>query len=30
MMDSTMNTVERWEAIGVLEGLPLWEKEELS
>ncbi len=30
MMDSTMNIVERWEAIGVLEGLPLWEKEELS
>lgn len=30
MMDSTMNVVERWEAIGVLEGLPLWEKEELS
>jgi len=25
-----MNVVERWEAIGVLEGLPLWEKEELS
>jgi len=30
MMDNTINVIERWEAIGVLEGLPLWEKEELS
>ena len=30
MMDDTLNVIERWEAIGVLDGLPHWEKEELS
>ena len=29
-MSDILNVIQRWEALGLLYGLPLWEKEELS
>lgn len=29
-MSDLINVIQRWESLGLLEGLPIWEKEELS
>ena len=29
-MSDILNVIQRWESLGLLEGLPVWEKEELA
>ena len=29
-MSDILNVIQRWESLGLLEGLPVWEKEELE